>query len=54
MVLLLFIFKDLFEFVFGSGILTHHTTGGFFNDVFGEADADAAVDFVVELEGWAV
>ncbi len=50
MVLLLFIFKDLFEFVFGSGILAHHTTGGFFNDVFGEADADAAVDFVVEFE----
>ncbi len=48
--LFLFIFKDLIEFVFGSGVLSHHAACGFFNDVFGEADADAAVDFVVEFK----
>jgi hypothetical protein len=32
--------------------LAHHATVRFFNDIFDEAGAEAAVDFVVELKSW--
>lgn len=53
----------LFFFVFfgwvvevwlGFGVGVDHAAVGFVDNIFDEGESEAAVDFVVELEGWAV